>query len=169
MVTPPPALDLLEASVSVSIAPSPRACAHFFLDLFICVAAYILIFISASPHPQGTMVCGWDKKGPGLFYVDSDGTRMENDMFCVGSGATFAYGVLDAGYSYDMSVEDARELGRRAIYHATHRDAYSGGQVNLYHMQADGWTKISATNVLPLHYAYKAGETPEHSLEYDKL
>lgn len=118
---------------------------------------------------MGTMVCGWDKKGPGLFYVDSDGTRMENDMFCVGSGATFAYGVLDAGYSYDMSVEDARELGRRAIYHATHRDAYSGGQVNLYHMQADGWTKISATNVLPLHYAYKAGETPEHSLEYDKL
>ena len=32
---------------------------------------------------MGTMVCGWDKKGPGLFYVDSDGTRLENDMFSV--------------------------------------------------------------------------------------
>ena len=34
------------------------------------------------------------------------------------------------GYDWDMSTEDALELGRRAIYHATHRDAYSGGQVN---------------------------------------
>jgi len=114
---------------------------------------------------MGTMVCGWDKKGPGLFYVDSDGTRLENDMFAVGSGATFAYGVLDEGYSYDMSVEDARELGRRAIYHATHRDAYSGGQVNLYHMKETGWEKISATNVGPLHYDYKAGTIPPHTLE----
>lgn len=44
---------------------------------------------------MGTMVCGWDKKGPGLFYVDSDGTRLTNHLFSVGSGATYAYGVLD--------------------------------------------------------------------------
>lgn len=29
-----------------------------------------------------------------------------------------------------MSVEDACELGRRAIYHATFRDAVSGGTVS---------------------------------------
>lgn len=51
-------------------------------------------------------------------------------MFSVGSGSTYAYGVLDTGYRYDLSVEEARELGKRAIYHATHRDAYSGGCVN---------------------------------------
>ena len=55
---------------------------------------------------------------------------MTNDIFSVGSGATYAYGVMDEGYSWDMSVEDAHELGRRAIFQATHRDAYSGGQVN---------------------------------------
>ncbi|ELU16739.1 hypothetical protein CAPTEDRAFT_41193, partial [Capitella teleta] len=33
---------------------------------------------------MGTMICGWDKKGPGLYYVDSDGTRMTNAMFSVG-------------------------------------------------------------------------------------
>ena len=54
-------------------------------------------------------------------------------MFSVGSGSTYAYGVLDSAYSYDMSVEEARELGKRAIYHATHRDAYSGGVVNCKH------------------------------------
>eukprot|EP00035_Acanthoeca_spectabilis_P020199 m.431622 g.431622 ORF g.431622 m.431622 type:complete len:282 (+) comp17327_c0_seq1:138-983(+) len=113
---------------------------------------------------MGTMVCGWDKEGPGLYYVDSDGTRMTNHMFAVGSGATYAYGVMDEGYDWDLSVDDARELGRRAIYHATHRDAYSGGQVNLYHMKSTGWEKISATNVGPLHYSYKDGVIPPHVL-----
>merc|ERR1711915_298084 len=76
---------------------------------------------------MGTMVCGWDKRGPGLYYVDNDGQRLSNNMFSVGSGSTYAYGVLDAGYKYDMTVEEGLELGKRAIYHATHRDAYSGG------------------------------------------
>lgn len=44
---------------------------------------------------QGTMICGWDKQGPGLWYVDSDGTRLTNHMFSVGSGSTYAYGVMD--------------------------------------------------------------------------
>merc|ERR1711860_206356 len=44
---------------------------------------------------MGTMICGWDKKGPGLYYVDSDGQRMTNPVFSVGSGSVFAYGVLD--------------------------------------------------------------------------
>lgn len=79
---------------------------------------------------MGTMVCGWDKRGPGLYYVDSDGTRLTNEMFSVGSGSTYAYGVLDSGYRWDLSVEEAYDLGQRAIYHATHRDAYSGGVVN---------------------------------------
>lgn len=34
-------------------------------------------------------------QGPALFYVDSDGTRLKGDIFSVGSGSTFAYGVLD--------------------------------------------------------------------------
>ncbi|CAB4042010.1 proteasome subunit beta type-5-like, partial [Paramuricea clavata] len=79
---------------------------------------------------MGTMICGWDKRGPGLYYVDSDGSRLSNNIFSVGSGSTFAYGVIDSGYRPDLSVEEAYDLGERAIYHATHRDAYSGGVVN---------------------------------------
>jgi 20S proteasome alpha/beta subunit len=30
-------------------------------------------------------------------------------------------------YRKDMTQEEAIELGKRAILHATHRDAYSGG------------------------------------------
>ena len=37
-------------------------------------------------------------KGPGLYYVDSDGTRTDGKVFSVGSGSIYAYGVLDKGY-----------------------------------------------------------------------
>lgn len=78
---------------------------------------------------MGVMICGWDKKGPGMYYVDSEGNRVPGQLFSVGSGSTYAYGVLDSGYEAKMQDEDAFDLGRRAIYHATHRDAYSGGIV----------------------------------------
>lgn len=78
-------------------------------------------------------------------------------MFSVGSGSTFAYGVLDQvswlalcsvprandqGYSYDLSDEEAQELGRRSIVAAGHRDAFSGNTCNLYHVRENGWEFI---------------------------
>merc|ERR1719460_489562 len=102
----------------------------------------------------GTMIAGWDKTGPQLYYVDSDGSRLHGKVFSVGSGSTFAYGVLDNGYRWDLTDEEAQELGRRSIYHATHRDAYSGGTCSVYHITEGGWTKISQTNVADLHYKY---------------
>merc|ERR1712118_128778 len=40
-----------------------------------------------------------------IYYVDSDGTRLHGPLFSVGSGSTFAYGVLDAGYRYDLTKD----------------------------------------------------------------
>lgn len=51
-------------------------------------------------------------------------------MFSVGSGSLYAYGVLDNGYREDLTKEEALDLGQRAIFHAAHRDVYSGGVVN---------------------------------------
>ena len=81
-------------------------------------------------------------QGPAIFYVDSDGTRLKGDLFSVGSGSTFAYGVLDQGYRWDLTDAEAQELGRRSIYAAGHRDAFSGNTVNLYHVKQDGWQFI---------------------------
>ena len=103
----------------------------------------------------GTMIAGWDKTGPQLYYVDNDGTRLQAKdtmpYFSVGSGSTYAYGVLDASWRYDLSVEEAIELGQRAIYHATHRDAYSGGINNLYHVKEDGMFALSLSICLEIH------------------
>lgn len=49
-------------------------------------------------------------------------------------------------------VPPAAELGRRAIHHATHRDAYSGGFVNVYHIKRDGWVNLSHDDTDKLYY-----------------
>jgi len=100
---------------------------------------------------MGTMVMGCDKRGPSLYYVDNDGVRLQGDRFAVGSGSMYAYGVLDTGFRQDMSVDEAHDLARRAIYHATYRDAFSGGRVSVYHVHTKGWTKLSVTDVKDLH------------------
>jgi len=108
---------------------------------------------------MGTMICGWDEtKGPQLYYIDSDGTRLKGPRFSVGSGATYAYGVLDQSYRKDLTIDQAVELGKRAIYHATHRDAYSGGTINVYVITADGWTKKFSGDMNDLHYGQYANE-----------
>lgn len=76
---------------------------------------------------MGTMIAGWDETtGPALYYVDNDGmvglgmthvacwqvsvaigTRLKGQRFSVGSGATYAYGVLDTEYKWDLSIEEA--------------------------------------------------------------
>ncbi|OXG80318.1 proteasome component PRE2 [Cryptococcus neoformans var. grubii Br795] len=104
---------------------------------------------------MGTMVCGWDKTGPCIFYVDDDGQRLKGDLFSVGSGSTFAYGVLDQGYKWDLSDEEAQELGRRSIVAAGHRDAYSGNTCNLYHVRQEGWEFIGNYDINELWYEYE--------------
>ena len=101
------------------------------------------------------MICGWDKTGPQIFYVDSDGQRLPGKLFSVGSGSTFAYGVLDTGYRYDLSTSEAFDLAERAIFAATHRDAYSGGTVRVYHINADGWQRIRETDSMELYFRFE--------------
>lgn len=47
-------------------------------------------------------------QGAQLYYVDSEGTRTPGMVFSVGSGSVYAFGVLDSGYSWDISDEDAQ-------------------------------------------------------------
>lgn len=103
---------------------------------------------------MGVMIAGYDKKGPGLYYVDSDGSRTDGNVFSVGSGSVYAYGVLDNGYRYDLTDEEAYDLGRRAIFHATFRDSGSGGIVRVVHMTKDGFKYISEEDCQDLYYRY---------------
>lgn len=128
---------------------------------------------------MGMILAGGDMNQVSLYYLDSDGTRTTGKVFSVGSGSIFAYGVLDSGYKWELTNDEAYgwylflfnslskylykkfivffiELGRRSIYHATHRDAYSGGTVRVYHVKKDGWNLISEEDCLNLHHRYQA-------------
>lgn len=91
---------------------------------------------------MGTMITGWDKNGPQLWYVDDEGLHLSGKILCVGSGGTFAMGVLDNEWRWDLTIDKAKKLATRAILHATHRDAASGGNINLYHIKKGGWEFI---------------------------
>ena len=128
-----------------------------------CAASKVLSNITLQYRGKGlsmgTMICGWDKvTGPQIYYVDSDGQRLGGPLFSVGSGSTFAYGVLDSGYSYDLTKEAALDLAQRAIFAATYRDAYSGGTVRCYHIDENGWQRVSENDSMDLYFKFK-GET----------
>lgn len=100
---------------------------------------------------MGMMLAGYDGDDPRLIYVDSDANRTEGNSFSVGSGSPHALGVLDTGYHFNMSDEEAYNLALRSIYNATYLDTYTGGLVRLYRIQATGWKLISCNDCMTLH------------------
>lgn len=101
--------------------------------------------LTASPPPHRCVPCHLLAQGPQLYYVDSDGTRLQakKDMprFSVGSGSPYAYTVMDAGYDWNLSDDAAVDLAIRSIYHATYRDAMSGGAVSGARVGARAWRR----------------------------
>mmetsp|Transcript_19471 Transcript_19471/g.40046 ORF Transcript_19471/g.40046 Transcript_19471/m.40046 type:complete len:495 (+) Transcript_19471:168-1652(+) len=114
----------------------------------------------------GTMIMGFDdtdeekESPPCIYYVDNTGLRIQGDMFSVGSGSTFALGILDSQEDrFNLSSEDAIALGIRAIRHATFRDAYSGGYINVFLITPkDGWKKVYTEDIARSPEAWKAKE-----------
>uniref|UniRef100_A0A671KPG6 proteasome endopeptidase complex n=1 Tax=Sinocyclocheilus anshuiensis TaxID=1608454 RepID=A0A671KPG6_9TELE len=81
------------------------------------------------------------RSGPRVCYVCSDGLQLKGEMISVGSGSPYAYAVLDDGWRWGMTVDEAVALAREAVFRATHWDAYSGNNVDLFHITAHGWRR----------------------------
>ncbi|XP_023037653.1 proteasome subunit beta type-5 [Drosophila willistoni] len=117
---------------------------------------------------MGMMLAGYDNDGPKLIYVDSEGMRSHANVFSVGSGSPYALGVLDTGYKWDITDQEAYDLARRAIYHATSKDAYSGGIVRLYHITEKGWKNVGNTDCWELHEQYSKEEQKREGGDHDQ-
>lgn len=119
-------------------------------------------YYKGSGLSMGTMVTGKDNTGAQLYYVDNDGTRLKatrsQPYFCVGSGSTYAYGIMDTEYKWNMTLDEAIALGRKAIYHATHRDGASGGMNNVFVVEnnKNKWNKLEPIDVNTLHDKFQA-------------
>lgn len=90
--------------------------------------------------------------GPKLIYVCSDGARLQGDVFSVGSGSPYAYSILDRELRWSLSKEEAISLAREAVFRATHRDAYSGNNVDLFHITAQGWSQREREDLKEEYY-----------------
>ncbi len=78
------------------------------------------------PYLAWMIVGGTDAKGGHVFSVDPGGGSIEDRYVSVGSGSTFAYGVLEEAYSRDISVSDGVDLAIRGLTVAMKRDSASG-------------------------------------------
>lgn len=81
------------------------------------------------PYYVQLILAGYDDKGPGLFILSPDGSRLEDKkFFATGSGSPMAFGVLEALYKEGMSVDDGKKLAIQAVKAAIERDIASGGK-----------------------------------------
>jgi len=83
------------------------------------------------PYITQTIIGGIDEDGPSLFVLDLLGSVMQDKFAAVGSGTEIAMGVLEDEYKDNMSLEDAKEVLKRAVKAAFARDSASGGTVDL--------------------------------------
>jgi proteasome beta subunit len=78
------------------------------------------------PYYAWLILGGIDGKGGHVFSVDPAGGCIEDKYVSVGSGSNFAYGILEEGYSRDVTTSDAVDLALRGLTAAMKRDSASG-------------------------------------------
>lgn len=92
------------------------------------------------PFLTQIIIGGYDLlEGAKLFSLDPLGGMNEEKTFtATGSGSPIAYGVLEAGYDRDMSVEEGIKLALNALKSAMERDTFSGNGISLAVITKDG-------------------------------
>ncbi|CAB3288068.1 Proteasome subunit beta [Methanocaldococcus lauensis] len=92
------------------------------------------------PFLTQIIIGGYDLlQGPKLFSLDPlGGMNEETNFIATGSGSPIAYGVLEAGYEKDMSVEDGLKLAVKSLKSAMERDTYSGNGISLAVITKEG-------------------------------
>lgn len=96
----------------------------------------------------GLIIGGLDATGGHVYSLDSAGGSIRDDYTSIGSGSTFAYGVLEDHYKKGMSEEDAVNLAIRALNAAMRRDSASGDGYAVAVINKDGFQELTAEEAL---------------------
>jgi len=90
------------------------------------------------PSFAETLVGGMDSEGKNLFILDQIGSLIEDNYAALGTGGTIAIGILEGGYSKDMTVKEGKELAVKAVKAAISRDIGSGDGVDVVVISSAG-------------------------------
>ena len=99
------------------------------------------------PYWVQLIVGGYDS-GPKLYSLDAMGSALEEKVVATGSGSPFAYGVLELHYNENKTIEEMLPVAAKAIKAAVARDAFSGNNINLVTITADGYKEIDPAKYL---------------------
>ncbi len=99
------------------------------------------------PYYAWLILGGVDAKGGHVFSVDPAGGSIEDRFVSVGSGSTIAYGILEEGYSRDMSVADGVDLALRGLTAAMKRDSASGDGYTVHTITTKEYREFSEDEI----------------------
>lgn len=96
------------------------------------------------PYMNQFILAGYDKE-PGVYSMDPlGGFDVKDKFYSTGSGSPFAYGVLEAEFKENMTVDEATALVVRAIKTAIERDIGSGGkEIQVAVIDKNGFRELS--------------------------
>lgn len=96
-----------------------------------------------APLPLQAIIGGYDETGPHVYNLDPYGSMLEEKMISTGSGSPYAYGVLEAQFKEDSTVEETLSVVVKAIDSAMKRDVASGDSFDVAVINENGFNELS--------------------------
>jgi proteasome beta subunit len=98
---------------------------------------------SGAPLPLQAIIGGYDETGPHVYNLDPYGSLMEEIMVSTGSGSPYAYGVLEAQFKEDSTVDEMLSVVVRAVDSAMKRDVASGDSFDVAIINDEGFRELA--------------------------
>ncbi len=91
------------------------------------------------PFEVGLILGGvTEEEGPILLDIGAYGSILPEKFCAVGSGQNFSYGVLEARYKDGLTIEEGKEIVKKAITSSIIRDMASGNGIDIAVVKKDG-------------------------------
>jgi len=91
------------------------------------------------PFEVGLILGGvTELEGPTLLEIGAYGSILEEKFCAVGSGQSFSFGVLEAKYKDNLSIEEGKEIVKKAVTSSIIRDMASGNGIDIAVVKKDG-------------------------------
>jgi len=91
------------------------------------------------PYQVGLILGGvTSSEGPILLNLGAYGSILPDKFIAVGSGQNFSYGVLEAKYKDDLSIDEGKEIIKTAVTSSIIRDMASGNGIDIVIIKENG-------------------------------